>query len=39
MLLNLTIKGKSVRLDLEAKHSKNPSQSLSVLLALKDKGK
>jgi nucleoside diphosphate kinase len=39
MLLNLTIKGKCVRLELEAKRSKNPSQSLSVLLALKDKGK
>jgi hypothetical protein len=39
MLLNLTIKGKSVRLKLEAMRSKNPSQSLSVLLALKDKGK
>ena len=37
MLLNLTIKGKSVRLELEVKRSKNPNQSLSVLLALKDK--
>ena len=37
MLLNLTIKGKSVRLELEAKHKQTPSQSLSVLLALKDK--
>jgi hypothetical protein len=39
MLLNLTIKGKSVRLELDAKRATNPSQSLSVLLALKDKGK
>jgi hypothetical protein len=37
MLLNLTVKGKSVRLELEAKRSKNPNQSLSVLLALKEK--
>lgn len=37
ILLNLTIKGKSVRFELEVKRSKNPSQSLSVLLALKDK--
>ena len=39
MLLNLTVKGKSVRLELEAKRSKNPSQSLDTLIALKDKGK
>ena len=37
MLLNLTVKGKSVRLELEAKHKQTPSQSLSVLLALKEK--
>jgi hypothetical protein len=37
MLLNLTVKGKSVRLELDAKRATNPSQSLSVLLALKDK--
>ena len=37
MLLNLTVKGKSVRLALEAKRSKNPCQSLDNLLALKDK--
>ena len=37
MLLNLTIKGKSVRLELEAKHKQAPSQSLAMLLALKDK--
>jgi hypothetical protein len=37
MLLNLTIKGKSVRLELDAKRATNPSQSLSVLLSLKDK--
>lgn len=37
MLLDLTVKGKSVRLELEAKHKQTPSQSLSVLLALKDK--
>jgi hypothetical protein len=39
MLLNLTVKGKSVRLELEAKRSKNPSQSLDALVALKDTGK
>lgn len=39
MLLNLTVKGKSVRLELEAKRSNNPSQSLDTLIALKDKGK
>jgi len=33
----LTIKGKSVRLELDAKRATNPSQSLSVLLALKEK--
>jgi hypothetical protein len=37
MLLNLTVKGKSVRLELEAKNSANPSQLLDALLALKDK--
>lgn len=37
MLLNLTVKGKSVRLELDAKRSTNPSQSLAVLLALKEK--
>lgn len=37
MLLNLTVKGKSVRLELEAKHKQKSNQSLSVLLALKDK--
>lgn len=37
MLLNLMVKGKSVRLELEAKHKQTPSQSLSVLLALKEK--
>jgi len=37
MLLNLTVKGKSVRLELDAKRAKNPSQSLAILLALKDK--
>ena len=39
MLLNLTVKGKSVRLELDAKRAKNPSQLLAVLLALKDKAK
>jgi len=37
MLLNLTVKGKSVRLELDAKRATNPSQALAVLLALKDK--
>ena len=37
MLLNLTVKGKSVRLELDAKRATNTSQLLSVLLALKDK--
>jgi len=37
MLLNLTVKGKSVRLELDAKRSANPSQLLDTLLALKDK--
>lgn len=37
MLLNLTVKGKSVRLELEAKHKQKSTQSLSILLALKDK--
>jgi hypothetical protein len=37
MLLNLTVKGKSVRLELEAKHKQTSTQSLSVLLALKEK--
>jgi len=37
MLLNLTVKGKSVRLELEAKHKQTSTQSLSVLLSLKDK--
>jgi hypothetical protein len=37
MLLNLTIKDKSVRLELEIKHKKTSTQSLSVLLSLKDK--
>lgn len=37
MLLNLTIKDKSVRLELEIKHKKTSTQSLSVLLALKEK--
>jgi hypothetical protein len=37
MLLTLTVKGKSVRLELEAKHKQKSNQSLSVLLALKDK--
>jgi hypothetical protein len=37
MLLNLTVKGKSVRLELAAKRSANPSQLLDALLALKDK--
>ena len=37
MLLNLTVKGKSVRLELDGKRSTNPSQSLEVLLALKEK--
>jgi hypothetical protein len=37
MLLNLTVKGKSVRLELEVKHKQTSTQSLSVLLALKDK--
>jgi hypothetical protein len=37
MLLNLTVKGKSVRLELEAKHKKTPNQSLAMLLALKEK--
>ena len=35
MLLNLTIADKSVHLELDSKCAKNPSQSLSVLLALK----
>ena len=39
MLLNLTVKGKSVRLELEAKRSKYPTQSLETLIALKDKRK
>ena len=37
MLLNLTVKGKSVRLELDAKHKQTSTQSLSVLLSLKDK--
>ena len=37
MLLNLTVKGKSVRLELDAKRATNTSQLLSVLLALKDR--
>ena len=37
MLLNLTVKGKSVRLELEAKHKQKSTQSLSILVALKDK--
>jgi hypothetical protein len=37
MLLNLTVKGKSVRLELEAKQKQKSTQSLSILLALKDK--
>ena len=37
MLLNLTLKDKSVRLELEIKHKKTSTQSLSVLLSLKDK--
>ena len=37
MLLNLTVKGRSVRLELEAKHKLKSTQSLSILLALKDK--
>ena len=37
MLLNLTVKGKSVRLKLEAKHKQKSTHSLSILLALKDR--
>lgn len=37
MLMNLTVKGKSVRAQLEVKRSKTPSQSLDIVLALKDK--
>lgn len=37
MLLNLTVKGKNVRLELDAMRSANPSQLLDALLALKDK--
>jgi hypothetical protein len=37
MLLNLTVKGKSVRVELEAKYKKTLSQSLAMLLALKEK--
>jgi hypothetical protein len=37
MLLNLTVKGKSVRLELDAIRATNPNQSLDTLLALKEK--
>ncbi len=35
MVLNLTIKDKSVRLQLDAKRAANPNQLLDILLALK----